>query len=158
MGEIANLLASQKDTLGEEGQVSLIKLINKLGTFSHAPLNKQHVLRMKPFIESNEVTGLIANVVRTYELKLMPNSQFSDYDIIGYYYCIALLSCCIVFEQGNFERIYSVLENEVVKENAQNSLVAERGGTNYNVMSRIFNFFKKDTNKFDKLITELKLY
>ncbi|MED0981730.1 hypothetical protein P4T48_20005 [Bacillus paramycoides] len=102
---------------------------------------------MKPFIESEGVTKLVANTVQSYKLNLMPNSHFSMYDVIGYNYSIALLTCCVAFEKGNFKQVYSVLENEVKKENEKNVLISERGGENYYVMARILKFFKKDAKK-----------
>ncbi|MDM5186294.1 hypothetical protein QUF99_02335 [Bacillus sp. DX4.1] len=155
MEKIRDILLSKIDTLNEDDQKVLKKLISKLKSFAHTPLNRKHCLRMKPFIESEEVTRLVADVIQSYELKLMPNSCFSMYDAIGYYYGISLLTCCIAFEKGDFKQAYSVLENEVVKENEKNALVAERGGENYYVMARILNIFKTDTESIDSLFTKL---
>lgn len=155
MEKIADILSSKIDTLNEDDQNVLKKLISKLKSFAHTPLNRKHCLRMKPFIESEEITRLVANVIQSYELKLMPNSCFSMYDSRGYYYSIALLTCCIVFEKGDFKQAYSVLENEVEKENKKNILVSERGGENYYVMARILKIFKKDTDSIDSLVSKL---
>ncbi|EJQ37323.1 hypothetical protein IEE_05255 [Bacillus cereus BAG5X1-1] len=70
-----------------------------MNSFAHAPLNRKHCLRMAQFIESEEVTRLIADVIQTYELKLMSNSSFNSHDVIGYYYGISLLTRCVVFEK-----------------------------------------------------------
>lgn len=155
MEKIADILFSKIDTLNEDDQKVLKKLISKLKSFAHTPLNRNHCLRMKPFIESEEVTKLVADVIQSYELKLMPNSCFSMYDAIGYYYGIALLTCCIAFGKGDFKQAYSVLENEVKKENKKNILVSERGGENYYVMARILKIFKKDTQSIDSLVSKL---
>ncbi|PFM62782.1 hypothetical protein COJ48_18080 [Bacillus cereus] len=155
MEKIADILLSHIDTLSEEEQKVMKKLISKLKSFAHAPLNKNHCLRMKPFIESEGVTKLVANTVQSYKLNLMPNSHFSMYDVIGYYYSIALLTCCVAFEKGNFKQVYSVLENEVTKENEKNVLISERGGENYYVMARILKFFKKDAENIDSLFSQL---
>ncbi|MDM5155033.1 hypothetical protein QUF88_14775 [Bacillus sp. DX1.1] len=155
MEKIRDILLSKIDTLNEDDQKVLKKLISKLKSFAHTPLNRNHCLRMTPFIESEEVTQLIADVIHSYELKLMPNSSFDMYDSIGYYYGIALLTCCVAFEKGDYKQAYSVLENEVVKENEKNALVAERGGENYYVMARILKNFKKDTDSIDSLLTKL---
>ncbi len=58
-------------------------------------------------------------------------------------------------EKGDYKQAYSVLENEVVKENELNAIVAERGGENYYVMARILKIFKKDTESMDSLFTKL---
>ncbi|MEI4649844.1 hypothetical protein WAG28_18285 [Bacillus cereus] len=155
MEEIAHILLTNIDTLNEEDQKIVKKLVNKLKSFAHAPLNKNHCLRMKPFIESEGITRLVANTVHSYQLDLMPNNQFAMYDVIGYYYSIALLTCCVVFEKGDFKHIYSVLENEVTKENEKNVLVSERGGENYYVMARILKFFKKDAKDIASLFSQL---
>ncbi|PFD34682.1 hypothetical protein CN285_25045 [Bacillus cereus] len=155
MEKIADILLSHIDALSEEEQKVMKKLISKLKSFAHAPLNKNHCLRMKPFIESEGVTKLVANTVQSYKLNLMPNSHFSMYDVIGYNYSIALLTCCVAFEKDNFKQVYSVLENEVKKENEKNVLISERGGENYYVMARILKFFKKDAKKIDSLFSQL---
>ncbi|KEK22117.1 hypothetical protein [Bacillus gaemokensis] len=155
MEKIRDILFSKMDTLNDEDQKVLKKLISKLKSFAHAPLNRKHCLRMTQFIESEEVTRLIADVIQSYKLKLMSNSSFSMYDVIGYYYGISLLTCCVVFEKGDFKKAYSVLENEVIKENEKNALVAERDGENYYVMARILNIFKTDNESIDSLYTKL---
>lgn len=58
-------------------------------------------------------------------------------------------------EKGDYKQAYSVLENEVVKENEMNAIVAEHGGKNYYVMARILKIFKKDTESMDSLFTKL---
>lgn len=155
MEKIRDIILSKIDTLNDEDQKVLKKLISKLKSFAHAPLNRKHCLRMAQFIESEEVTRLIADVIQSYELKLMSNSSFNSHDVIGYYYGISLLTCCVVFEKGDFKKAYSVLENEVVKENKKNRLVAERGGENYYVMARILNIFNTDKECIDSLYTKL---
>jgi hypothetical protein len=156
MRKIAEILSSKKEVLNEEDQQILQKLIKKLHSFSHAPLNRKHCLRMQPFSESAEVSRLVGGVIKSYELKLMNNSCHSDFDIIGYYYCIALLACCVAFEKDNIKEIYSVLENEVIKNIKKNSLAVKRGGENRSVMARVLTYFKKDTNQLDKLVQQLE--
>ncbi|HDR7612176.1 TPA: hypothetical protein QCX47_003816 [Bacillus mycoides] len=158
MEKTSDILLSKIDTLNDEDQKVLKKLISKLKSFAHAPLNRKHCLRMTQFIESQEVTRLVADVIQTYELKLMPNSSFNSYDVIGYYYGISLLTCCVVFEKGDYNKAYAVLENGVIKENAKNALVAKRGGENYYVMARILNIFKTDKESIDILYTKLSNY
>ncbi|HDR7642130.1 hypothetical protein A6283_23545 [Bacillus wiedmannii] len=155
MEKIRDILVSKIDTLNDEEQKILKKLISKLKSFAHAPLNRKHCLRMAQFIESEKVTRLVADVIQPYELKLMPNGSFNSYDVIGYYYGISLLTCCVVFEKGDSNKAYAVLENEVIKENEKNTLVAERGGENYYVMARILNIFKMDKECIDSLYSKL---
>ncbi|MED1270892.1 hypothetical protein P4U03_31055 [Bacillus mycoides] len=155
MEKIRDILVSKIDTLNDEEQKILKKLISKLKSFAHAPLNRKHCLRMAQFIESEKVTRLVADVIQPYELKLMPNGSFNSYDVIGYYYGISLLTCCVVFEKGDSNKAYAVLENEVIKENEKNTLVAERGGENYYVMARILNIFKTDKECIDSLYSKL---
>ncbi|MFJ8356650.1 hypothetical protein ACIQ69_25790 [Bacillus paramycoides] len=158
MEKIRDILFSKIDTLNDEEQKVLKKLISKLKSFAHAPLNRKHCLRMEQFIESEEVTRLVAGVIQTYELKLIPNSGFNSYDVIGYYYGISLLTCCVVFEKGDYKKAYAVLENEIIKENEKNALVAKRGEENYYVMARILNIFKTDKENIGVLYTKLSNY
>lgn len=158
MEEIRDILLSKMDTLNDNDQKVLKKLISKLKSFAHAPLNRKHCLRMEQFIESEELTRLIADVIQSYELKLMPNSGFNSFDVIGYYYGISLLTCCVVFEKGDYKKVYTVLDNEVNKENEKNALVAIRGEENYYVMARIFNIFKTDKESIGILHTKLSNY
>jgi hypothetical protein len=157
MVAIADILLSEIEKFYFESEkIMAYNLIKKIDTFSHAPLNKKHGLRMMPFIESSNVISVISKITYDYELKFMVyENSISDFDIIGYYYCIDLLILCIVYQKGNCDKILTVLEHEIDKENEHNKITKRNGGKVSNVMLRIFNFFKKDTDKLDYLIQKL---
>jgi hypothetical protein len=107
---------------------------------------------MGPFADSKEITEVVINIVQPYELKLLGDSCFGGSDSIGYHYCIALLACRVALNEVDELEVVTVLEYEVEKKLKENELVASRGGENFYVMLRIFNYFKKDTDKLNHLI------
>lgn len=156
MKNVAELLESRLSELSPESQDLLKKLIRKLKSFSTTPLNRKHCLRMEPFSKSMEITKLIIDVIRPYELKLIGETCFSAYDSIGYHYCIALLACRTVYNDKDELDVLTMLEHEVEKEIKKNELVAARGGENYHVMLRTFKCFKNDTDRLNGLIMHLQ--
>ena len=76
-------------------------LNRKLGSFIHAPLNLKEVLRMEPFAADAEVVRAVAATLDDYAI--LPTSSAErehqrttdlskDYDIVGFWYCVALLA------------------------------------------------------------------
>ena len=74
-------------------------LNRKLGSFLHAPLNLKEVLRMEPFAADAEVVRAVAATLDDYAI--LPTSPEErerstglpkDYDIVGFWYCVALLA------------------------------------------------------------------
>ncbi|MGG0509351.1 hypothetical protein ABE078_17935 [Priestia megaterium] len=156
MEHIVDLLEIKKNSLSDENQELLKKLIRKIKSFSTTPLNRKHCLRMAPFADSKEITEVMIKTIQPYELKLLGAICFRAYDSIGYHYCIALLACRVALNEVDELDVVTVLEHEVEKELKEHELVASRGGENYNVMLRIFNCFKKDTDKLNHLIIRLQ--
>ena len=160
--KISEVLNSRITAMNSEDKKLGEKLVKKLNEFTHAPLNKKHGLRMLPFIESKELVNLVADIIKSHELKFFgnndPASIISDYDVKGYYYCIDLLVLYVVNQKDNYENIISILANEIEKENEFERIKNGRGGESYNVMLRIFEFYKKDTNALDELILKIKKY
>ena len=84
------------------GTVEKIDALNrKLGSFIHAPLNLKEVLRMEPFAADAEVVRAVAATLDNYAI--IPTSPTErerqrttglpkDYDIVGFWYCVALLA------------------------------------------------------------------
>ncbi|MCM3185965.1 hypothetical protein [Priestia megaterium] len=111
---------------------------------------------MAPFADSKEVTEVVIKTIQPYELKLLGDSCFPDYDSIGYHYCIALLACRVALNEVDELEVVTVLEHEVEKKLKEHELVASRGGENYHVMLRIFKCFKKDTDRLNHLMIRLQ--
>ena len=76
-------------------------LNRKLGSFIHAPLNLKEILRMEPFAADGEVVRAVAASLDDYAI--LPTSPEErerqrttglpkDYDIVGFWYCVALLA------------------------------------------------------------------
>ncbi|MBU8688609.1 hypothetical protein KM918_14880 [Priestia megaterium] len=158
MERIVDILETKKNSLSHENQELLKKLIRKIKSFSTTPLNRKHCLRMAPFADSKEITEVVIETIQPYELKLLGDSCFPDYDSIGYHYCIALLACRVALNEVDELDVVTVLEHEVEKELKEHELVASRGGENYHVMLRIFKCFKKDTDRFNHLMMLLQNY
>jgi len=84
------------------GTAEKIDALNrKLGSFIHAPLNLKEVLRMEPFAADAEVVRAVAVSLDNYAI--LPTSTEEcerqrttglpkDYDIVGFWYCVALLA------------------------------------------------------------------
>ncbi|MED4219486.1 hypothetical protein P4671_26260 [Priestia megaterium] len=156
MERIVDILETKKNSLSDENQELLKKLIRKIKSFSTTPLNRKHCLRMAPFADSKEITEVVIKTIQPYELKLRGDSCFPDYDSIGYHYCIALLACRVALNEVDELEVVTVLEHEVEKELKEHELVASRGGENYHVMLRIFKCFKKDTDRLNHLMIRLQ--
>jgi len=156
MERIVDILETKKNSLSDENQELLKKLIRKIKSFSTTPLNRKHCLRMAPFADSKEITEVVIKTIQPYELKLLGDSCFPDYDSIGYHYCIALLACRVALNEVDELEVVTVLEHEVEKELKEHELVASRGGENYHVMLRIFKCFKKDTDRLNHLMIRLQ--
>jgi len=156
MERIVDILETKKNSLSDENQELLKKLIRKIKSFSTTPLNRKHCLRMAPFADSKEITEVVIKTIQPYELKLLGDSCFPDYDSIGYHYCIALLACRVALNEVDELDVVTVLEHEVEKELKEHELVASRGGENYHVMLRIFKCFKKDTDRLNHLMIRLQ--
>jgi len=156
MEHIVDILETKKNSLSDENQELLKKLIRKIKSFSTTPLNRKHCLRMAPFADSKEITEVVIKTIQPYELKLLGDSCFPDYDSIGYHYCIALLACRVALNEVDELDVVTVLEHEVEKELKEHELVASRGGENYYVTLRIFKCFKKDTDRLNHLLIRLQ--
>jgi len=156
MEHIVDILETKKNSLSDENQELLKKLIRKIKSFSTTPLNRKHCLRMAPFADSKEITEVVINTIQPYELKLLGDSCFRGYDSIGYHYCIALLACRVALNEVDELEVVTVLEHEVEKELKEHELVASRGGENYHVTLRIFKCFKKDTDRLNHLMIRLQ--
>jgi hypothetical protein len=156
MEHIVDILETKKSSLSDENQELLKKLIRKIKSFATPPLNRKHCLRMAPFADSKEITEVVIKTIQPYELKLLGDSCFPDYDSIGYHYCIALLACRVALNEVDELEVVTVLEHEVEKELKEHELVASRGGENYHVMLRIFKCFKKDTDRLNHLMIRLQ--
>lgn len=84
------------------GTAEKIDALNrKLGSFIHAPFNLKEILRMEPFAADTEVVRAVAATLDNYAI--LPTSteecerQYTtglpkDYDIVGFWYCVALLA------------------------------------------------------------------
>ena len=76
-------------------------LNRKLGSFIHAPLNLKEVLRMEPFAADAEVVRAVAASLDNYAILPISTEEreyqrttglSKDYDIVGFWYCVALLA------------------------------------------------------------------
>ncbi|MDR1976091.1 MAG: hypothetical protein LBQ18_03800 [Campylobacteraceae bacterium] len=165
---IRDVLSAKIGGLSPENRKIAEALVKKLHSFTHAPLNKKDGLRMLPFIESWELVSTVAAVVKEHKLGfndetngfVHPNTDRSIpyYDSVGYYYCIDLLVLYVINKKENYEKIISVLESEIAKENEHSKIKKERGGRCFDVMSRVFGFYKKDTDMLDNLTAKLEKY
>ena len=98
MGNTVPLLeaAERTGTPNEE----IWKLCCKLSRMSHAPVAKKDYERMIPFAEKPKTVDAVIEFLETHTPQL---STFL-YDVIGYYYCIALISQSD-YRQADCERL-----------------------------------------------------
>jgi hypothetical protein len=150
-----DILPSKIETQSDENKKIAQEFINKLKSFAHAPLNKKHGLRLLPFIEQKELVSLVADVIKDYELRLLPNSYNYLFDVVGYYYCIDLLALYVLNRKDGFGQILSLLEHEAEKEIACRRLKLEYGGKDAGLMLRVLKFYEDDTDAFNALIARL---
>ena len=76
------------------------KLCSKLAQMIHAPVTKKEYERMLPFTEKPKTVDAVIEFLETHTPQL---STFT-YDVIGYYYCIALISQSD-YRQADCERL-----------------------------------------------------
>jgi hypothetical protein len=89
MKKMTDIMLEQSAALDKESQQKIVKLVKKIGTFSHCPLNAKHAQRMEPFADAVTVPFISSLLLET------PVPQSGDIyftNIIAYYYCIALIS------------------------------------------------------------------
>ena len=90
------------------------KFCKKLAAFSHAPVSLKEYLRMKEYAKNEPLVKEIYNMLLEYGSKQDNGSELS-FDIIGYFYCIALISQA----EWNRKSIIEMLNNkadEVIKD------------------------------------------
>lgn len=89
MKKMTDIMLERSAVLDKESQQKISKLVKKIGTFSHCPLNAKHAQRMEPFTDAVTVPFISALLLET------PVPQSGDINftnIIAYYYSIALIS------------------------------------------------------------------
>jgi hypothetical protein len=148
---IHEILPSKIVNWDSENKKLAQKFIGKLQSFAHAPLNKQHGLRLLSFIESKPLVDLIAAVVKNYE-PYVRNDKSLWYDVVGYTYCIDLLVLYVVNEREDYREIQTVLEHEAEKFHRLDS-GAERQ-REQSLILRVLRFYEKDTDLLDGLIAK----
>jgi hypothetical protein len=127
-------------------------LVGSLKKYSHAPLKKEHGLRMMRFIESKELVNIIVDIIKDHKLDLFDKTDhISNYDTVGYYYCIDLLVLYVINKKDGYEKIIEILEHEIKTENEFYKKIIERGGEYRYEMLNIFEFYENESNIIDKL-------
>ena len=87
MQELGPLYQHQAATLLPTEQRQVASFTRKLDSFVHAPANRTAADRLLPFCQQPAVVALVARVLPQYRPWTLPY-----YDIIGYWYSVALLS------------------------------------------------------------------
>lgn len=67
------------------------ELCRKIAQTTHAPVTKKEYLRMSPFAQKEKTVDAVLKLLDTY-IPPFERDYWLDFDIAGYYYCIALIS------------------------------------------------------------------
>jgi|GEM_PF-2252734 len=127
MEKLIDVLAEQSLQLNKTGQDVISKLMSKIKTFSHCPLNVKHAERMKPFVDEQTV-DFISGILLDRPFPLSNHVTFSS-DIVTYFYCLALISFS---EKAQTVETLQQITQKMIDEKYNNLYLAERN----------FNFFK----------------
>lgn len=68
------------------------KLCSKIASTIHAPVTKKEYERMLPFAQNPQIVDVVLKYLDTYGPDYVDENLSSLFDIIGYYYCVALIS------------------------------------------------------------------
>lgn len=91
MRKITLPLMSVCEEIGADPE-KIWKLCKKLAQFSHAPIKLNEYERMAPFAQEEDIVDTVLKTLETYHPSEQHTSADFGFDIIGYYYCIALIS------------------------------------------------------------------
>lgn len=89
MRELNELIKAKSMEAPKNLQKSLDKLVNKLESFTHCPVDLKEYKRMEPFASDSELVRCIIDIMKKYKI---PEEEFAIFDTVSYWYCIALLS------------------------------------------------------------------
>lgn len=80
-----------KEAQAEEVATRVWQFCKKLTNCSHAPVSGADYKKMQKYVEDTELIDVVLAAMQGY-FPTDENSILSGFDIIGYYYCVALLS------------------------------------------------------------------
>lgn len=89
MRELNELIITKSVEAPPQLQKSLNKFVNKLESFTHCPADLKDYKRMEPFASDPELVQFIFQVVKQYKMR---DNIYEIFDLVSYWYCIALLS------------------------------------------------------------------
>jgi hypothetical protein len=99
----------------EEWEVAW-KYCKKTATFTHAPVTVKEYLRMESFAEDEALVLAIAAIIEKWAV---PNENpiLSGFDVIGYFYSIALLSVAQYNRENNIKLINKLCDKLMQEKN-----------------------------------------
>lgn len=98
-----------------EFQKELMKYAKKLASFAHAPVTNKEYKRMEIFVTNKHLVQVVFEIIEKYKI---PNENciMSGFDIIGYFYSIALISFTAK-ERKEYLYFLEKLSDELIEEN-----------------------------------------
>lgn len=106
--------AAQKTQAAEQAW----QFCKTLAKFSHAPVSAADYKRMQKFVDDTELIDIVLIALEGY-YPTNENSILSGFDVIGFYYCIALISQTLYKKQEIFDYLSKLTDYMLENNNSQ---------------------------------------
>lgn len=90
MEYIYELILERSENYPPKVKAQMEKFAKKLQSFCYCPVLEKEFARMEPFATQEELVKLVFEIIKNYEI--LDDPYGIGYDLVGYWYCIALLS------------------------------------------------------------------
>ena len=94
----------------------------KISSFSHAPVTLKYYERMLPFAQKNEVVDAVLKLLENYGPNFSEKEWYYFYDIIGFYYCVALISQSDYRKEDCEARLWTIVDSFIKNDTENHSL------------------------------------
>lgn len=95
------------------------ELCKKIASMSHAPLNLKEYERMLPFAQKNGTVDAVLKLLENYGPDFSKKEWYYFYDIIGFYYCVALISQSDYRKEDCEARLWTIVD-DFIKNDPEN--------------------------------------
>lgn len=113
------LLLEAAEEVGVPDEV-IWKLCSKISSTIHAPVTKKEYERMLPFAQNPQIVDAVLKYFETYGPDYKDKTLFTIFDIIGYYYCIALISLSDYRQEDCIKMLWDKVDYHIQNYNKKN--------------------------------------
>lgn len=154
MGRIYELVLDRSVNYPPKVKTQAEKFAKKLQSFCYCPLSDKEYSRMKPFAVQEEVVNLVFEIVKDCEI---PDSDNYDaiFDVVGYWYCIALLS---MSQNTDILEFLDSLTDSLIKRKHRNASLLMRNFENFKELPTLKKMYDKISRYFIELDKAAPVY